>query len=245
MSTPSIRATLERLVELHDAEAAWGLHWDEAIDAAHAALAQPEGEGPSAADLLPANPPNIPTTMALRCRSAWYEGVEDGWNEARAILARCGRPTALPAPEVREGPILQWTENMPPSEDCRYDHCTAETLFGRFLITWKSWKQFDGPTVDETPWGDWYGAFNSVDAAKAACQRGMDERLARWGRPAAPPAPEVGAALADLENLELAFESSFECKVRTSRIRPALLHYATLLQQRKAPGAGQAVQEGI
>ena len=54
-------------------------------------------------------------------------------------------------------------------------------------------------------------------------------------RPATPPAPEVGAALADLENLELAFESIFECKVRTSRIRPALLHYATLLQQQAAP----------
>ena len=66
----------------------------------------------------------------------------------------------------------------------------------------------------------------------------IGKALEHWGRPAAPPAPpaqEVGAALADLENLELAFESSFECKVRTSRIRPALLHYATLLQQQAAP----------
>jgi hypothetical protein len=94
---------------------------------------------------------------------------------------------ALAQPEG-EGPILQWTENMPPCEDCRYDHCTAETPFGRFLISWKSWKQFDSPTVDETPWGDWYGAFNSVDEAKAACQKEMDERLARWSRPTAPPA---------------------------------------------------------
>jgi hypothetical protein len=79
---------------------------------------------------------------------------------------------------------------MPPSEACRYDHCIAETPFGRFLITWKSWKEYDDPTVDETPWGDWYAAFNSVDDAKAACQQGMNERLTRCGTPATPPAPE-------------------------------------------------------
>ena len=84
-----------------------------------------------------------------------------------------------------EGPSLQWTDNMPPSETCRYDHCIAETPFGRFLITWKSWKEYNSPTVDETPWGDWYAAFNSVDDAKAACQQGMNERLSRWGRIAA------------------------------------------------------------
>jgi hypothetical protein len=88
-----------------------------------------------------------------------------------------------------EGPSLQWTDNMPPSEACRYDHCIAETPFGRFLITWKSWKEYDSPTVDETPWGDWYAAFNSVDDAKAACQQGMNERLTRCGTPATSPAP--------------------------------------------------------
>ena len=72
----------------------------QAIDADRAALkAQPEGEGPSAADLLPVEPPNIPTTMAMQYRSAWREGVEDGWREARAILAHRGHPpAAAPAP---------------------------------------------------------------------------------------------------------------------------------------------------
>jgi hypothetical protein len=71
-------------------------------------------------------------------------------------------------------PGLQWTENRQPNEECRYSHCIAETPFGRFLITWKGWKRYDDPTVDETPWGDWYGVFNSVDEAKAACQREFD-----------------------------------------------------------------------
>jgi hypothetical protein len=96
---------------------------------------------------------------------------------------------ALKAEPEGEGPRLQWTDNMPPSEACRYDHCIAETPFGRFLITWKSWKEYDSPTVDETPWGDWYAAFNSVDDAKAACQQGMNERLTRCGTPATPPDP--------------------------------------------------------
>ena len=86
-----------------------------------------------------------------------------------------------------EEPRLQWTENLPPSEDCRYDHCIAETPFGRFLVTWKSWKKFDSPTVDETPWGDWYAPFGSVDEAKSACQQELNQRLAHWGRPACKP----------------------------------------------------------
>jgi hypothetical protein len=48
----------------------------------------PEGEVLNAADLLPVEPPNIPTTMAMQYRSAWFEGVEVGWSEARAALAR-------------------------------------------------------------------------------------------------------------------------------------------------------------
>jgi hypothetical protein len=128
------------------------------------------------------------------------QGIADRANTARDLLR---------AEPAGEGPILRWTDNAPPSEDCRYDHCTAETPFGRFLISWKSWKQFDSPTVDETPWGDWYGAFDSVDEAKAACQEEMDKRLARWGRPATLPAPEVGEvgevgegpSLADVDEL--------------------------------------------
>jgi hypothetical protein len=111
-------------------------------------------------------------------------------NRSQPAAARA----ALKAEPASDWPTLQWTESMPPNNECRYDHCIAETPFGRFLITWKSWKDYDSPTVDETPWGYWGGGFNSVDEAKAACQQGMNERLARWGRPATPPAPEPAPA---------------------------------------------------
>ena len=82
--------------------------------------------------------------------------------------------------------ILQWTENMPPNESCRYDHFIAETPIGRFLITWECWKEWDSRVVDETPWGDWYAAFDSLGEAKAACQQGMDERIALCACPTNP-----------------------------------------------------------
>jgi hypothetical protein len=84
--------------------------------------AEPEEEGLNAADLLPVEPPNIPTTMAMQYRSAWREGVEDGWSEARAILARQGHPhAAAPAPG----------ENLatpPAPEDLAIDQMMAANL---------------------------------------------------------------------------------------------------------------------
>jgi hypothetical protein len=107
-------------------------------------------------------------------------------NLAQGIIAISGsssnaRLQAIPDSPKEEKPALavglQWSENMPASKECRYDHCIAQTPFGRFLIAWKSWEEYDSPTVDETPWSDWGGFFNSVDEAKAACQREFDKRL--------------------------------------------------------------------
>ena len=72
---------------------------------------------------------------------------------------------------------LRWTEPQPPNEEVSYDHCIAETPFGRFLITWKGWKEHDCPTIDETPWGDWGGAYGTVDDAKEAAQRKWEAKL--------------------------------------------------------------------
>lgn len=63
---------------------------------------------------------------------------------------------------------LDWTHPLPPNEDCMYDHVTAETPFGRFLLTWKSWKSDPGFGFDETPWGDVvYQGWSNIAEARA------------------------------------------------------------------------------
>lgn len=72
---------------------------------------------------------------------------------------------------------LVWSEPQPASKDVRYDHVTAETPFGNFLITWKSWKEYNAPTIDETPWGDYFDCVNTVDDAKKLCEAEYERRL--------------------------------------------------------------------
>jgi hypothetical protein len=77
---------------------------------------------------------------------------------------------------------LVWSENKRPKEGCRYDHCEAITPFGKFVITWKSWKEFDTPTIDECPWSlsdisiD-YKQFRSVESAKEYAEKEYIKRL--------------------------------------------------------------------
>jgi hypothetical protein len=110
------------------------LAWAQALairaDRHAAALkAESEGEGPSAADLLPVEPPNIPSRHALRYCIAWREGVEDGWSEARAILARRGHPpAAAPALEVVAEPSLADVDELCAEFGFHYDNDQGETL---------------------------------------------------------------------------------------------------------------------
>jgi hypothetical protein len=99
MSMPDIRTALDTFQQAANRGTTVYLS-PELVQELRAALkAEPEGERLNAADLLPVEPPNIPTTMATQYRSAWREGVEDGWSEARAVLARWGHPSAAaPAP---------------------------------------------------------------------------------------------------------------------------------------------------
>lgn len=77
---------------------------------------------------------------------------------------------------------LVWSENKRPNEGCWYDHCEAVTPFGKFVITWKSWKKFDSPTIDEFPWSSSddskdYAQYNSVEAAKEYAEKEYIKRL--------------------------------------------------------------------
>lgn len=75
---------------------------------------------------------------------------------------------------------LQWTENRKANELIKYDHCLADTPFGRFLLTWKSWKEFPSYAFDEKPWEGWdEGVFNSVEEAQDWAQLEYSKRIAQ------------------------------------------------------------------
>ena len=109
--TPDYRAALERLVELDDAASVLGADpdmtaWNDAIDAARAALAaEPEAEGPSELELEA-----IELALWDKYRTKRWGGEEFMYDnnfsyaleEYRAALARWGRPAAAPVPETGE-----------------------------------------------------------------------------------------------------------------------------------------------
>jgi hypothetical protein len=80
---------------------------------------------------------------------------------------------------VPGAPLLTWSEERQPCEDCRYNHHLAETPFGRFVIAWKGWKELDAVTVYESPWDDlsWLPICCNPDEAMAACEAEYRRRL--------------------------------------------------------------------
>ena len=62
---------------------------------------------------------------------------------------------------------LNWSTPSPPNEKYHYDHTIAETPFGRFLLTWKGWKDNPGYGFDETPWNEIeYHDWDNVEEAQ-------------------------------------------------------------------------------
>lgn len=72
---------------------------------------------------------------------------------------------------------IEWGEPQQSNSECSYNHLIGMTPLGRFLITWKGWKDDPGYAVDETPWGldDLWGW--DLAGAKEACERAWRERL--------------------------------------------------------------------
>lgn len=68
---------------------------------------------------------------------------------------------------------LVWTEEKKANEECSYNHTIAVTPFGRFLLSWKGWREvpYHGIGFDETPWGDaWYDYWDTAEEAKIAAE---------------------------------------------------------------------------
>lgn len=89
--------------------------------------------------------------------------------------------------------LLEWSEAAPPTKDvCSYDHCIAETTFGKYWLEWKSWKgnearrapffepvRTDGSdgVVIYAPGHEYVGCEYSLDEAKAAAQADYEKRI--------------------------------------------------------------------
>ncbi len=79
---------------------------------------------------------------------------------------------------IQQKSRLKWSEPTPPNSKCSYDHTEAETVFGRFLLTWKSWKDQPDFGFDETPWGQVvYENWNSLEEARAWAEQEFTKKL--------------------------------------------------------------------
>ena len=115
MTTPDIRAALERLVELDQADGLWGLHWTDAINTASAALAaEPVGEVQRDAVIAAVTEALGNAYDCQRVWEAWGIGTmgeddfalvaedSDRVAEIADAAIEAMRPTAPPAPEPGE-----------------------------------------------------------------------------------------------------------------------------------------------
>jgi hypothetical protein len=73
---------------------------------------------------------------------------------------------------------LSWTAPQEANEKIRYNHTIAETPFGRFVLTWKGWKDYPIYGFDETPWdGVEYHGWMSVGEAQQWAEQEMYKRI--------------------------------------------------------------------
>ncbi|GGA45832.1 hypothetical protein [Pelagibacterium lentulum] len=85
---------------------------------------------------------------------------------------------------------LEWSVDSSPNEECRYNHCVAQTAVGPYRIEWKGWKDHDEPVVYRPIGDEFVGCFPTVLQAKAAAQADYERRILS-ALTEAPPAPSA------------------------------------------------------
>jgi hypothetical protein len=65
--------------------------------------------------------------------------------------------------------MIKWLAEKDPDKTCGYNNVVGETPFGRFLITWKGWKEWPTYTVDDAPIDVVGFCGSSLDEAKEHC----------------------------------------------------------------------------
>jgi hypothetical protein len=146
----------------------------ELLERARTALSQPESEGVTDEELLESAAKALGYKHIPSDETCLTAEAGELLAFARAIQQRSAHPTIQPVP-VR----LAWSEVREPCEECRYNHCIAETPFGRILISWKGWKNCPAITPDEVPWSDsWFPVWSDLEKAKAECEAEYSRRIA-------------------------------------------------------------------
>lgn len=98
----------------------------------------------------------------------WNCGAASGY----VSVSHGGSPVAawnrrvVPAARAESVKAFLWVRNA--EKDCSYDNSAADTPFGRYFITWKSWKDYPSFTVDEAP-GEFVYTGGSLEETQAAC----------------------------------------------------------------------------
>ena len=106
------------------------------------------------------------------CEALRSQGLK--WEQTNFVVALVRDARAA---EQASCAPLEWTDATPPDHASHYDHCFAETPFGRFMLTWKGWNTYPSYTADETPWNEWAGTWNTLAEAKQACETEFARRL--------------------------------------------------------------------
>ena len=75
---------------------------------------------------------------------------------------------SLPRKQPMRVKRIQWSKPSPPNGQCGYNHVYGDTPFGRFLITWKGWKDDNGFTLDLSPCGEFYSGETLEDVQQHA-----------------------------------------------------------------------------
>ena len=65
-----------------------------------------------------------------------------------------------------------WKNYTSGQNDIHYDHSILDTQFGRFLITWKGWKENPSYDVDESPFAfNFYPIAGSLLEVQKRCEK--------------------------------------------------------------------------
>lgn len=79
---------------------------------------------------------------------------------------------------------LEWSPELPPDgKDHFYNHTSAVTPLGKFLITWNGYEDDPSYNLSVTPWGESFYGIHSIKEAKDWAQSEFQRRVTECFEP--------------------------------------------------------------